>query len=105
MGRRVMRRAVVVAFTCASLVVLTGRGVLAMPAPGALRFIAPTPLDAALVTTGSINVKLDASCTFDPDTLAVSLNGTALPAAGFLPFSACTAGRITSQTVNIALTL
>lgn len=76
-----------------------------MPAAGALRFIAPTPLDAALLTTGSINVKLDASCSFHPDTLAVSLNGTTIPASGFLPFSACTANRITSQTVNVPITL
>jgi hypothetical protein len=48
---------------------------------------------------------LDASCTFDPATLAVSFNGSALPAGSFLPFTACSAGRRTSKPVVVNITL
>ncbi|HZP40504.1 MAG TPA: beta-propeller fold lactonase family protein, partial [Candidatus Binatia bacterium] len=75
----------------------------AIPAPGPLRFLAPAP--SSLVTTSSISVQLDAACTFDPATLAVSLNGAAIPASRFLPFSACTNNRMTSQPVSVALPL
>src|SRR5215472_8821891 len=50
-------------------------------------------------------VAVDASCTFDPNSLAVTLNGTTIPASAFRPFSACSGGRITSQTVMVAVTL
>jgi YVTN family beta-propeller protein len=78
---------------------------LALPNPPPIRFIAPTPVMDALVTASPLSIRLDASCTFDPATLAVSLNGVTVPAGGFLPFSSCTGGRITSQTVNVSLTL
>src|SRR5215813_10500322 len=79
---------------------LRAPAVLALPAPGPLNFIAPSPAQSSLVTSGSISVKLDATCTFDPNSLAVTLNGTTIPASQFLPFSACTNGRITSQTAT-----
>jgi YVTN family beta-propeller protein len=82
-----------------------GQSSQALPAPGPLRFIDPTPANGSVATSSPILVKLDASCDFDTGTLAVSLNGNAIPAASFLPFSACTGGRITSQTVNAAITL
>src|SRR5512139_1899472 len=76
-----------------------------LPAPGPLRFIDPTPADNTTVTVGTIAVKLDAACTVNPSTLAVSLNGSPIPASSFLPFSACSGGRMTSQTVpaNVSL--
>jgi YVTN family beta-propeller protein len=77
----------------------------ALPAPGPLRFVAPTPVANALVTSTSVSVRLDAACTFDPDTLAVALDGNAIPAGQFLPFSGCTNDRITSQTVVVSITL
>ncbi len=77
----------------------------ALPAPGPLRFIDPTPAENAHIAIGSVNVALDAACTFDPNTLAVTLNGSPVAAAGFLPFSACVDGRKTSQTVNVAVSL
>jgi YVTN family beta-propeller protein len=77
----------------------------ALPAPGPLQFISPSPANESLVTASSILVKLDAACNFDTGTLAVSLNGTPIPASSFLPFSACTNNRITSQTVNATVTL
>ena len=77
----------------------------ALPAPGPLRFVAPTPGGATPVTSGTVNVRVDAACSFDTNTLAVSLNGTALPASAFRPFSACSGGRITSQTVAVAVNL
>src|SRR5262245_59148827 len=80
-------------------------GAWSMPAPGPLRFIAPTPGPGALVTGSTVSVKVDAACTFDPSTLAVSLNGTTIPQSQFLPFSACTNGRITSQTATASITL
>ncbi len=79
--------------------------VRALPSPGPLQFIAPTPAASMLVTSGTISLRLDAACTFDPNTLAVSLNGAAIPASQFLPFSACTGGRITSQTATVTITL
>jgi YVTN family beta-propeller protein len=79
--------------------------VLALPAPGALRFIAPTPNGGALVTSGTVSVRLDASCTFDTNSLAVSVNGTPVAASQFLPFSGCSGGRITSQTAVVAISL
>ncbi len=77
----------------------------ALPAAPPLYFVAPTPGDGALFTGGTVTVKLDASCSFNPATLAVSLNGVAIPASAFLPFSACTAGRMTSQTATAAVAL
>src|SRR5215468_5280303 len=76
-----------------------------LPAPGPLVFMNPTPADGATVSTATINARLDASCTVDPTTLAVSLNGTSIPVAGFLPFSTCSGGRKQSQTVVVSLTL
>ncbi|HJW68221.1 MAG TPA: hypothetical protein VJ829_02565, partial [Candidatus Binatia bacterium] len=43
----------------------------ALPNPGPLRFINPTPADGAVVTSGTVGVALDATCTFDPNSLAV----------------------------------
>jgi YVTN family beta-propeller protein len=77
----------------------------ALPAPGPLRFVGPTPGAGALVTTGTVSLQLDAACSFDPGTLAVSLNGSPIPAGNFLPFSGCTGGRITSQVVVVAVSL
>src|SRR5262249_41626374 len=77
----------------------------ALPNPGPLRFIGSTPADGAVVTTGTVGVAVDASCTFDPNSLAVTLNGTTIPANAFRPFSACSGNRITSQTVMVAVTL
>jgi YVTN family beta-propeller protein len=77
----------------------------ALPNPGPLRFVGPTPAANSLVTSGTAGVALDATCTFDPSTLAVSLNGVAIPASQFLPFSACVNGRKTSQTATVALPL
>jgi YVTN family beta-propeller protein len=77
----------------------------ALPAPAPLQFGAPTPAADALVTTGTVSVRLNAACSFDPGTLAVSLAGTPIPAAQFLPFSACANGRMTSQTATVALAL
>jgi YVTN family beta-propeller protein len=77
----------------------------AIPNPGPLRFIAPSPAAGSVASTSTISVQLDAACTLDPATLAVSLNGSAIPAAQFLPFSACNANRITSQAVVVALAL
>src|SRR5439155_11010201 len=44
----------------------------ANPAPGPLRFIAPTPVAGSVVTSTTVSVRLDAECTVDPSTLAVS---------------------------------
>jgi YVTN family beta-propeller protein len=88
-----------------ALLVAVPSSLLAMPAPGPLRFITPTPAADATVTTGTVSLRLDAACSFDPDTLAVSLNGAAIPASQFKPFSACANNRITSQTVSVATTL
>ena len=74
----------------------------ALPAPSGPTFIAPTPAAGALVTSGTVSVRVDASCTFDTGSLAVSLNGTPIPTSQFLPFSACSGGRITSQTAVVA---
>ena len=86
-------------------VLLTARGAWPLPAPGPLRFVSPTPGADALITTGTVSLAVDAACTFNPATLAVTLNGTTVPAAGFLPFSSCSGGRITSQTVVVAVSL
>src|SRR5262249_34235632 len=77
----------------------------ALPNPGPLRFIGSTPADGAMVTTGTVGVAVDASCTFAPNRLPATLNGTTIPASAFRPFSACSGGRITSQTVMVAVTL
>src|SRR5262245_10463043 len=50
-----------------------------LPNPSRLRFIGPTPSDGAVVTSGTVSVAVDASCTFDPNSLAVTLNGTTIP--------------------------
>ena len=76
-----------------------------LPAPGPLVFTGPTPAQDATVTTASTGVRIDAACTVDSNSLAVSLNGTPIPTASFLPFSACAGGRKQSQTVNVGLTL
>src|SRR5262245_39213188 len=81
------------------LVFATAPPAFSLPNPGPLRFIAPTPPAGAVITSGPVNLRLDAACTFDESTLSVTLNGTSIPAAGFLPFSACSGGRKTSQTV------
>src|SRR5439155_1147652 len=77
----------------------------ANPAPGPLRFIAPTPVAGSVVTSTTVSVRLDAECTVDPSTLAVSLNGTSIPASQFQPFSACQNGRMSSQTASVGLPL
>lgn len=89
----------------AGLLVMWSESAGALPAPGPLTFISPSPANNAKVTAGTINVKLDAACTVNPATLAVDINGTTIPQASFLPFSACTSGRMQSQiaTVNISL--
>jgi len=76
-----------------------------MPNAGPLVFTSPTPSNGALVTTGTINVRIDAACTVDPATLAVSFNGSALPPASFLPFSACSGGRKQSQIATLNMPL
>src|SRR5262245_20626294 len=77
---------------------------LALPSPPPLRFIAPTPNEGATVLTGTATVQLDAACSFDPSTLAISFNGSTLPAGPFLPFTSCTGGRTTSQPVVVGIT-
>src|SRR5439155_433867 len=59
----------------------------------------------SVVTSTTVSVRLDAECTVDPSTLAVSLNGASIPASQFQPFSACQNGRMSSQTVSVGLTL
>ena len=76
-----------------------------LPAPGPLVFMNPTPADDATVTAASISVRIDAACTVDPNTLAVSFNSVTVPQAGFLPFSACSSGRKQSQTVALSVAL
>jgi YVTN family beta-propeller protein len=76
-----------------------------MPAPTDLKFIDPTPADKAVVTLSTASVRLDAACSVDPNSLAVSFNGAAIPTASFLPFSACAGGRMQSQTVTVSLPL
>jgi YVTN family beta-propeller protein len=78
---------------------------LAIPSPAPLRFIAPTPSEGATVLTGTATVQLEAACTFDPSTLAISLDGNALPAGSLLPFASCSGGRTTSQPVVVGITL
>jgi YVTN family beta-propeller protein len=86
--------------------VLWGAGeALALPAPGPLRFISPTPANLAVVTTPTVGIRLDAACTVDPQTLAVTLGGVSVPQSAFLPFGPCTNGRIASQTATVAITL
>jgi YVTN family beta-propeller protein len=97
-----MRRA---AAAVVGLLVLPAAGALAMPAPGPLRFIAPTPAAGTVVTTATVQIRLDAACTFDPATLAVTVGGATVPSALFLPFSACSGGRITSQTATANVSL
>ena len=88
------RRGPFVLFAIAALTAdlfLAGRAV-ALPAAPSLYFAAPTPGDGALFAGGTVTVKLDASCSFNPATLAVSFNGVPLSASAFLPFSACREG-------------
>src|SRR5262245_7271585 len=77
----------------------------AMPAPAPLMFVSATPADSAVVTAGTINVKLDAACTVNTSTLAVSINGTTVPQSSFLPFSACSSGRMQSQLATVNVTV
>jgi len=77
----------------------------ALPAPGPLRFIAPTPASGTIVSTSPVSVALDASCSLDGGTLAVTINGATIPASAFLPFSTCTNGRKTSQTATVSMAL
>lgn len=79
--------------------------VFALPAPGPLAFAGATPQQGSLVTNGSVNVVLTATCTFDEGSLAVTLNGTPISQSGFLPFSACTNSRKTSKVVNVPISL
>ncbi len=76
-----------------------------LPAPPKLRFVDPTPANGGVVTVTTASVRLDAACSVDPNTLSVSLNSTPIPAGSFLPFTACTDGRMQSQTVSVGLTL
>ena len=85
--------------------IATGGAALALPNPGPLSFIGATPAPDSTIKTASTSVQLDAACTFDESTLAVSLNGTAIPASSFTPFSACTSGRKTSRVATVGVTL
>jgi YVTN family beta-propeller protein len=86
--------------------VLAGaRSAGALPNPGPLAFTGPTPAANATVTATPITIQLDATCSFDEGTLAVSLNGTNVPASSFLPFSTCSNGRKASQQVSVGVTL
>jgi YVTN family beta-propeller protein len=76
-----------------------------MPAPAKLAFMDPTPLKDTVVSSATISVRLDAACSVDTNTLAVSFNGTAIPASSFMPFSACSNGRMQSQTATVAQSL
>src|SRR5512145_2949716 len=93
------------AAVAALLVCAHAEQAVALPNPGPLRFISPTPAANALVTSASVTVQVDAACTFDPGSLAVSLNGVPLSQGQFLPFSACVNNRITSQPASVTLTL
>src|SRR5262245_44999980 len=75
----------------------------ALPNPPPLRFLSPA-LNAVL-TTPTVGVQVDASCTFDPQTLVVTINGTNVPTSQFLPFSACANNRITSAVASVSLSL
>src|SRR5688572_32839230 len=81
------------------------RPAAALPNPGPLAFMGPTPAADADVTASPITIQLDATCSFDEGTLAVSLNGTNIPASSFVPFSACTNGRKASKQVGVAVTI
>jgi YVTN family beta-propeller protein len=85
--------------------VLSATVALGLPAAGPLAFVGATPHKNSLVTIGAVNVQLSAECTVDTATLAVSINGVAIPAADFLPFSACANGRMTSQVATVNVTL
>jgi len=89
----------------AAALLLVATGAAALPAAPKLKFADPTPADGAVVTTGTTSVRIDAVCSVDPNSLAVSLNGSAIPQSSFLPFSACSSGRMLSQTVVVALSL
>ncbi len=67
-------------------------------AAGGLEPVAPTPPPNALVAGPSIALRLTAPCDVDPTTLSVTIDGLTQPAGDLLPFSACVAGRVTSQT-------
>jgi YVTN family beta-propeller protein len=88
-----------------AIVLGTAPPALSLPAPAPLAFVAPTPPANALVTSSPVTVRLEAACSFDEGTLAVTLNGASVPAAGFLPFSACSGGRKTSQTVAVTVVI
>jgi hypothetical protein len=68
-----MRRHVVVRLAVFALVSSVAVRAYALPAPPALRFVGATPAGNALVTTTSVSVQVDGSCTFDVATLAVTL--------------------------------
>ena len=87
------------------LCLLSATTVLGLPAPGPLAFVGPTPHENSLVTINAVNLQLSAECTVDTGTLAVSINGVTIPAADFLPFSACANGRMTSQVATVNVTL
>ena len=77
----------------------------ALPNPGPIAFTGPTPAANSSVTTTPVTIQLDATCSFDESTLAISLNGTNVPASSFVPFSACNNGRKTSRQVSVGLTM
>src|SRR4029453_7051414 len=88
-----------------AIVLGTAPPALSLPTPAPLAFVAPTPPANALVTSSPVAVRLEAACSFDEGTLAVTLNGASVPAAGFLPFSGCSGGRKTSQTVAVTVVI
>jgi YVTN family beta-propeller protein len=100
-----MGRTCAVGWGLAIAVLALARGALALPNPGPLAFAGPTPGAGSTVTSTSVSVQLDATCTFDESTLAVSLNGTSIPASSFTPFSACANGRKASKVVSVGVTL
>jgi YVTN family beta-propeller protein len=99
-SRGLVRGGVVIAFA-----LLLSPAAFSLPAPTQLKFIDPSPAPNGMVTTGTASVRIDAACTVDPDTLAVSFNGTPIPSSSLLPFSACSGGRMQSQTASITIAL
>ncbi len=103
MTRRFTSRCVLTGLAAAALVhppVVWG-----LPASGPLTFITPTPSASSLVTTTTIQVQVEAGCALTESTLAVSLNGVALPQSSFLPFGPCTNSRKQSQIATVTVTL
>src|SRR6185295_17739664 len=98
------RRALGVVIITAACV-LRATAASSMPAPAKLAFMDPTPLKNTVVSSATISVRLDAACSVDTNTLAVSFNGNAIPASSFMPFSACSSGRMQSQTATVAQSL